>query len=242
MYHDRSYRLLGTTAGEDTAVIRELHDLEQRLEQKLPKSMLEWYKRENAIAILQQHSNNDPLISVSDMQLVYWNSRTLLPIRHENQGVCTWAIELNRSDDPPVWVDVDTDGLDWKPCADTFSDYVFSCIWDHKSIFELPALVAAQNSSLSDATLERLTQYEQEILTHGFPGSTQYRFFDRTGAILIWSDDSQADWWVAAPTATQLCSMLRTIWHFDQLGGSLYACSDEGRVALATVTIPTNSD
>jgi len=47
-------------------------------------------------------------------------SHRLVPIRHENQGVCVWAVELDGSDNPPVWVDVDSNGRRGTPWRQVF--------------------------------------------------------------------------------------------------------------------------
>jgi hypothetical protein len=121
---------------------------------QLPPSVREWYSCQNAIRVLASHSNDDPPILLEKFELEQWSSYRLLPFKHENQGVCVWAILLDESDDPPVYVNVDDNG--WKLQASTFSDYVYCCIWDYAVVFAKPALVQAQNEPVSDDALNTL--------------------------------------------------------------------------------------
>lgn len=236
MHHDRSYRLLGTTLIEDAVSVQRLAEVQRRLRLSMPPSVAEWYRRSDAISILRKHSNDDPPIDVSAFETITWQSRLLLPIRYENQGVCTWAIHIDGSDDPPVLVDVDTDGEQWNPFADTFSEYVYSGIWDYKRVFGQPALVQAQNSRLSSEAVAALQRtHVQEVSTLGWPGGMQYRFAASNKAILIWSNTDQADWFAAASTANELKDLLQSIWTLDDVGDAFYECSDEGQAALKQI-------
>lgn len=236
MYHDRSYRLLGTTLIEDAVSIQRLADVQRRLGRTMPPSAAEWYRRGDAISILRKHSNDDPPIDVAAFETIAWQSRLLLPIRHENQGVCTWAIHIDGSDDPPVLVDVDTNGNQWNPFADTFSEYIYLGIWDYKRVFGQPALVQAQSRPLSSEAIAAMrSTHVQEVSTHGWPGGMQYRFEASNNAILIWSNTDQADWFAAASTANALKDLLQSIWTLDDVGGEFYGCSDEGENALKQI-------
>jgi hypothetical protein len=142
--------------------------------------------------------------------------------------VCTWAVNFNGSDDPAVLVDVDTDGTQWNVQSKSFSEYVYSCVWDYKLVLNQPALVQAQNRELTDAALEILSRrLRPELKTRGWPGAlTQFRFRGSQHGILIWSGEGQADWFVGAPDAVSLHSALCDVWHIDGVGESFYECSD----------------
>jgi len=86
---------------------------------------------------------------------------------------------------------------------------------------------------LSQPALAALsTTFDEEVRTHGWPGSTQFRFAGESGAILIWSSQDQADWFIAAATAGALKSMLTAIWLLDGVGKALYDCSEIGKIVL----------
>ena len=115
-FHRATFELLGTEPQTSTAAIGELERTERRLGIRLPPSIREWYSNDGALPILAAHSNDDPPIPVQEFSFTESTAGRLIPIRHENQGVCTWAILLDGSDDPPVLVEVDSDGIMWQPC------------------------------------------------------------------------------------------------------------------------------
>ena len=235
-YHTATFRLLNSEPRTSTATEVALRETESRLGFGLPSSVREWYACEDAIRILAQHSNQDPPVGVRDFALTERQSRRLLPIRHENQGVCTWAIALDGSEDPPVFVEVDSGGKEWQLLAPTFSAYVYSCVWDYRQVFGRPALVQAQNGTLSRAALDGLAGvFTEELQTHGWPGSTQYRFTNGTAAILIWSAEEQADWFIASSDATTLEIAVVAVWELDSVGKSLYDCSQIGKAVLEKI-------
>ena len=182
--------------------------------------------------VLATHSNEDPPIPVREFSLDESTAGPLIPIRWENQGVCTWAILLDGSDDPPVMVDVDSDGTAWQPLAQKFSTYVYTCVWDYRIVMRQPALVQAQNGPLSPQALRALQGlFEERPRTSGWPGSAQYRFAGTQHGVLIWStEDQQADWFVGAADVTSLESALRLVWDLDGVGESFYDGSGIARV------------
>jgi len=207
--------------------------MENRLGIVLPPSVRQWYALQDGIKILAEHSNEDPPIPPENFSVIEWQSRKLLPIRHENQGVCMWAIVLDGTEDPPVYVDVDSGGKLWQPLAPSFSAYVYSCVWDYRLVFKQPALVQAQNGIFSRSALDGLTaSWNVELQTHGWPGSTQCRFAKERAAILIWSSKDQADWFIASPDECTLESVLCAVWDLDSVGRSLYGCSAMGEAVL----------
>lgn len=235
-YHAATFQLLGFEPKHCGVAEAAVQRIETHLALSLPRSVRDWYVREDAVKILADHSNADPPISVDDFAVVSWRTRQLLPFRHENQGVCTWAIDLNGSDDPPVYVGVDTDGREWELLAFTFSRYVYSCVWDYRIVFGQPGLVQAQNRALSATSRSMLeTLFRQEVQTHGWPGCTQYRFHGNGQAILIWDAPRQADWFIAGSTPETLESALVAVWNLDDVGQSLYDCSELGRKTLERI-------
>jgi len=203
---------------------------------RLPPSVRDWYCNEEAIDILAKYSNQDPPIPLEKFAVTEWNSLRLLPFKYENQGVCTWSILLDGSDDPPVYVDVDSDGKQWNMQATTFSAYVYACVWDYASVMDQPALVQAQNEPLSEEAVGELRrQFSQHPPTFGWPGSTQHRFAGKECAILIWAAEGQADWFVGAREAKSLETALRAVWNVDNVGLALYDCSDIGKAVLEKI-------
>ena len=175
-------------------------------------------------------------MALKDLAVIEWQSRISLPIRHENQGVCTWAVALDGSGDPPVFVEVDSGGKVWRLLAPSFSAYVYSCVWDYQQVFGKPAIVQAQNGALSRTGLDGLrAAFTEELQTQGWPGSTQHRFTNGMAAILIWSAERQADWFIAASDATTLENAVRAVWDMDALGESLFDYSEIGKAVLKKI-------
>jgi hypothetical protein len=232
-FHSATFRLLRSKPHVSSAARSDVDITERRLGFRFPASVREWYCNEEAIDILAKYSNQDPPIPLTEFAVTEWKSLRLLPFKYENQGVCTWSIVLDGSDDPPVYVDVDTDGAEWQPQAPTFSAYIYACVWDYVFVFDLAGLVQAQNEPLSTEALGQLRErFSEQPPTFGWPGSTQHRFVGKSQAILIWAGEDQADWFVGARDAKSLKSAVRTVWKVDDVGRSLYGCSEIGKAVL----------
>ncbi len=191
------------------------------------------------VSILAEHSNHDPPITVEEFSLQESPVGRLLPVRWENQGVCTWAVLLDGSDDPPVFVDVDSGGTSWQLSAPRFSTYVYTCVWDYRVVLGRPALVQAQNGPVSARTLETLAaSLDEQPRTTGWPGNAQYRYAGDRHGILVWSTEGKAaDWFVGASDAASLESALRDVWSLDGVGESFYDGSAIAKEVLASLRL-----
>lgn len=233
-YHGATLQLLKTRPRVTPEHQLHVADVEKRINCPLPPSLREWYAYSTAIEILADHSNSDHPIALQDFAIIEWKGRRLLPLRIENQGVCTWAAFLDGSDDPPVVVDVDSEGDHWQPHAATFSAYVHACVWDFRQVHERPALVQAQNQPLTDVAVDALRRlFPAGPQTEGWPGHTQFRFDAEMSSILIWAAEDQADWFIGADDAVALEATLTKVWSLDGLGDSCYDCSPVGKSVLS---------
>lgn len=235
-YHAATLDLLLTQPHRSTKAIEGLDEAEQRLGVGMPPSLREWYSNTDAVAILAKHSNDDPPIPVHEFAILDTLSGPVLPIRREDQGVCTWAVALDGSDDPPVLLDDDLDGGHWRQVSPTFSAYVRACVRDYRVVVGRPALVAAQNGPVSPRAIESLRRslIEREA-TFVWPGDPTYRFEGAGFGVLVWSSQDQANWFVGATDLACLVTALRLIWELDMVGPKLYDCSELGWRALARV-------
>jgi hypothetical protein len=232
-FHSATFRLLNIEPHVSLAAVSEVEQAERQLGILLPSSVREWYYSENAIGIFEKYSNQDRPIPVHKFAVLQWQSHRLLPFKIENQGVCVWSIMLDGSDDPPVYVDVDSGGTQWHMHAPTFSAYVYACIWDYVFVLEQPGLVQAQNKALSPDAINGLRRaFAEQPKTFGWPGTTQLRFAGKDQAILIWSGEDQADWFVGASDERSLESALRAVWYLDCVGESFYDCCQLGKAVL----------
>lgn len=222
-FHSAAFELLERPLLRSPEAALEIVGTEQRIGFALPSSVREWYGYRGAVEILAKFSNDDPPIAVSSFTVTHWKSNRLIPFRNENQGVCVWAILLDGSEDPPVCVDVDSGGREWHVLASTFSAYVRTCIWDYKVVLQQAALLQAQGGPLSPVAVQQLESIcRPEPMTRGWPGSTQYRFQGDGFAILIWSSEDQADWFLSGESEASLQEGRRAIAHIDKIGQAFY--------------------
>lgn len=243
-YHDRSLRLLPTVPAISQAAVAHVEEIEARIGRRLPAAVRDWYVREGSCEILLTYSNNDPPAALEELgrpvPVSHGSPRDLaaeglLYIRQENQGVCSWAVLLDDRDDPPVAVSYDRFN-EWLPQADTFSDYVFSGIWDWGLVMTSDWLIQAQNEPLSEGALARLrSQFRETVRTHGWPGEDQYRFEGDGQRLLIWNvSDMAADWMLSADDELRLAEAARRIWRLDDVGKAFWA-SGHSAAALARI-------
>jgi hypothetical protein len=213
---------------------------EQQLGIRFPESVREWYSLEGAVQLLEQYSNDDLAFPIEELAEPFddWYgggpkdflSERLLLFMHENQGVCNWAIRLDSGPDPAVVVEVDTaPDAKWLACTDHFSTFVWCQIWDHS---QHAVGVSAQEIKLSEPDLSFLRSNFQELhTTYGWPGSVNYRFKSEYSAILIWDGkDRGVDWFVSAPSASELNKLLAKIWHCGDLAQSMYGNAEAEEV------------
>ncbi len=242
-FHARTLDLLPRRPTVSKAAAESIAHVERRIAMPLPTSLREWYSYKNACEILETYSNDDPPVALNELGRPHtdWESggtrdlvaEGLLVIRHENQGVCRWAARLDGSDDPPVVVAYDSALRGWQRCADRFSDYVYSCVWDYTFVFGRELLIQAQNGPLTEAALRELrSQFGVELTTYGWPGHTQYRFEKDDRHLLIWVQDDQADWWLAADAERSVAEAMDLVWRLDQVGDAFWSNTDDGQAVV----------
>lgn len=129
-----------------------LDQLERQRGFRLPASVREWYTLSDSVSILEKYSNEDYPTPLTDLGRTnrYWDKETAryyeldmvttgyIPILVENQAVCTWAIDLTTgAEDPPVVLaeEAINPSTTWKPCTATFSEFIFTRVWDAKGMY-----------------------------------------------------------------------------------------------------------
>ena len=200
-----------------------------------------------ACRLLLENSNDDPPVDISHFGEPARDSRgggphdliarDLLLFRRENQGVCAWAICLDGSDDPPVVVDVDSQFHTWASCADSFSHPVYSWVWDYSLVVGASPsddlLMQTENIPFSEITLNVLNnRFQPELVTHGWPGATQYRFFTEGQRILIWADEGYANWFLSASNEDELVSLITKLSSIEGLQNAMWSHAPNGQRIL----------
>jgi len=251
-YHARTFDLLGTQPGVSPSALELLDQLEKRISRPLPASVREWYQLSGACEILLQYSNADRPVDLAHLgepekdtsgggphDLV---ARNLLLFRWENQGVCTWAICLDGSDDPPVLVDVDTQFRTWTRCSDSFSKHVYSWVWDYSLVVGTShsnnLLIETENLLFPEQTLDFLkNHFHAELVTYGWPGATQYRFFTEDQRILIWVDEGYANWFLAATSEDALTNLVSKLGPLNSLRSAMFSDTPAVQKVLERVRV-----
>jgi hypothetical protein len=152
--HQNVFDLIGFEPPVSPEALRAIEDCEGRSQQLLPAAMRDWYVREKVVSLVpnsdtewpdpneEDHlwydfSNGDhplPLPQVlSEFERVNRPDVALtqrfVEIMVENQAVVRWFIQLDDSDDPPVWHNNDSDDqADWVCVSEHFSHFVFDWI------------------------------------------------------------------------------------------------------------------
>ena len=242
-FHARTLKLLNLAPAISDSAVAELDAAEIRIGRRLPASVREWYALDGACKLLGQYSNDDWPLEVREFGLPRKDTfggdpydllaEGLVVFRYENQAVCIWAFGLDGSEDPPVYVDFDSQFKTWTRCAPTFSEHLYAGMWDYARVLKKDLLVQAQNKPLSETALGFLRgNFHAGPETHGWPGHTQYRFSKNDHRILIWASDDQADWWITADREESLQALARKVQHCDQVGQSLWSSSERVHALL----------
>lgn len=241
-FHEKTLDLLPSRPAVTRFALDAVDALESRLGRPLPASVREWYSHTDAAGTLERYSNQNPTVPLSESGLPTHQERDgrdlgaegLLVFRYENQGVCTWAVRLDESDDPPVVVSYDCALQTWHQSADTFTDYVYTCVWDCTLVLTDDELVIqAQNDPVSETTLQSLRRlFAAGVTTHGWPWHTQYRFERGDQYLLIWAGEGQADWFLSADSERSISEALESIWELDRVGEAFWSNSDVGQAII----------
>jgi hypothetical protein len=236
-FHSRTLKLLNVAPVISESAVADLDSVEARIRRKLPASVREWYSLDGACKLLRQYSNDDWPLEVREFGLPRKDThgggphdllaRGMVVFRYENQGVCVWAFGLDDTDDPPAYVDFDSQFKAWTKCAPTFSEHLYAWMWDYAKVLTKDLLIQAQNKPLSETAVGFLRgNFDVGPETYGWPGHTQYRFSKNDQRILIWASDGQADWWITADREDSLQVLIETVRHCDQVGKSLWSNSE----------------
>ncbi|WP_394842043.1 hypothetical protein LZC95_33820 [Pendulispora brunnea] len=218
---------------------------EEELRISLPASFVEWYGMQGGIELLQRNSNCDNPVFIERLGAPLEWPRDAptdcvagghLVFMVENQGVCIWAVQLGRLDDPPVFVARDPD-WEWRPCAETFSAFMECQVWDHAEIFaDARILIQAQDAPLQSDDLAFLRRnFTERTATRGWPGDIQYRFEHGETRLLLWDGEDQADWWICMQTGENLTEIVEKLWNCGDLRTSLWSNDPHAEDAIQKV-------
>lgn len=236
LYHQATLDLLDEKPVTSSSSLEALHRLEQARGLILPNAVKEWYALEQAPDILSSYPPVGTVHSAEQLGAIgrYWSDRLyqtidmlqqgLLLIMTEEQSTCFWAIQLNGEDDPPVVVSFEgvKPSATWHLCAETFSRFVYTCVWDSLVINPEDQMFGCKEVFLP-AELDFLRERFQEgPRTYAFPGAVNYRFFSDEKRMLIQEAEDQTSWYFAAASDEALKQVVEQVLECETLKRDLY--------------------
>lgn len=248
-YHARTLELMGVKPSFSEANARMLAVREAAMGVRLPDSVREWYSLDGCTELMRTYSNNDRPVALGLLGQPADNwygmghrdfvAQAKLHFMSENQSVCNWAVALDDGDDPPVFVEVDSENHDeWQPCTATFSEFLRCQAWDHPQ----DGTGCCAQAGVSAAEIAKLkSTYKQEAETYGWPGDVNHRFSTPWGRVLIWTKGDLVDWWLFPNSNSSLPQLVQAVWDFDNLAVSLYGLDEFANQTLERLRAGTSS-
>lgn len=231
LYHERTFNLLDKPVPLVSQNQIAIQNFEGMTDIKLPVSFYEWYFYDGNPELLAKHNLEAHAIPIHELVVEsnewsspYAKGQQILPFMWENQGVCTWAIPLNKGDDPEVLVArkdyASHKPYKWKVCSLHFSQWVYCVVRDHLTRQRTCFCAQAEHLSSDDLRFLRSEFLEGEF-TYVWPGQVNYHYSGRWGDVIIWNTDEQADWELAPHEGTAQ-SLLEQLWQCSNLERTLY--------------------
>lgn len=239
-YHQATFDLTGEKPVASSRAIEAIARFEHIKGLSLPTSVKEWYTLENAQNILSRYPPAGAVHSAEQLgdPESYWSNRAfheidllkqgLLLIMAEIQNICFWAILLNGEDDPSVVVSKELKPFaTWHLCAETFSVFVYTCVWDSLVINPEDQMPGCKEFLLPTELEFLHERFQEGPRTCTFPGVVDHRFFSDNQRILIQEAGQQASWYFAADSDEALkqlveqvlqCETLKRDLHLDRNG------------------------
>jgi|SRR3990170_1555014 len=229
-YHAKSLAIVGHEArfSKTSKTALDLLERKHQGEIRIPLAVREWYEMADAVELLGRYSNDDRALPIHQLRPQRWRQAgdpstplEVLEFLVENQGVCMWATTLSGADDPPVVVRWnESDDLRGRPCADSFSAFVYTRIWDFQPWVEGWTRLDAQDEALDERSLAWLRgQYREGPTTQtaGCFSGTTYRFESSRGRLLIGNygiegrTEMESNWKVASRAPEDLRALAQEL-------------------------------
>lgn len=244
-YLSEAFALAGWKLRASAPAAEQLAVIEQELTCQVPAALRELLTSKCWPSFLSHFSRCDQPIEVNELLESRWpgydpTANRILPFMIENQGVCTWAVPLDGSEDPEVMIEVDSGNPPtWQHASPSFSTWLRCQVLDRRLLDK--ALFAAQAEPLDEPTLAALERaFDEEPRTFAWPGRTQYRFRSTLGELLLWAADDQCDWWIAPASVDTARVLLDTLPLTAEFSDWLYALQPEGEAVLDNWCSATN--
>ena len=234
-YHQATFDLIGEKPVTSSKAIEAIARFEHIKGLSLLASVKEWYTLASAQNILSRYPPAGAIRGAEQLggPESYWFNgvfheidllkQGLLLIMAEIQNICFWAIQLNGEDDPPVVVSKELKPFaTWHLCAETFSVFVYTCVWDSLVINPEDQMFGWKESLLPTELDFLHERFEEGPRTYTFPGAVNYRLFSGNQRILIQVSERQASWYFAADSDEALKRLVEQVLQCETLKRDLY--------------------
>jgi len=225
-YHQNTFNLLSLKPIVSEELLKLLNDVEHQYSISIPPSIREWYSMIEAMNILKTSIFGDvphPPQEWHNEGQFWWGNRLchdllsegFLLVLSENQGVCHWAVKLDGSDDPPVFIEIDSiDNFVWQLYSNSFSEFIYDIVWKFVKKPEQIKLIA-YTPTLTQADLSTLNQYFKKRPTLIYPRNEKiYRFLGDAQSVEIREEQKAicVSWCLSAQSPSSLFSLSSQIW------------------------------
>jgi len=224
-YHRATFALLGRLPRVSPVARRKLRKLERHGWINLPPAVREWYLLKGAASLLAKPFAGSvvDITKRRSKDLAEVREGDLLSVLHENQGVCSWAVLIDGSADPPVFIRRNAGVPKWEKYADHFSTFVYALIWDGTVVGERGWRLTAENISLSKKDVALLRKgFRAGPTTPVWPGQHNYRAFKDDQRVLIWQSSKGSSVYLHASSRDSLAILTKKAWRVGGLHKKLH--------------------
>ncbi|EDN66284.1 hypothetical protein BGP_1388 [Beggiatoa sp. PS] len=175
-YHQNTFELLSLKPQISEELIEYLNDIERQYNISIPPSIKEWYSIKESKKIIETNTfGGYDFIAFQQWQKAeqFWADNFLqkdlfkellkegflLLFAVYQEVSMHWMVKLDGSDDPPVFVELDTEppDFDWQLCANHFSEFIYELVWEFiRASKEIK--LSAYTSTLTPQALSALSQ------------------------------------------------------------------------------------
>lgn len=234
VYHQATFDLIREKPIFSPKASEVLDRLEQNRGIILPAAVREWYSLEGAVEILNRFPSCGNARKVEELGAIntYWSNKKqyevdllqqgLLWIMRELQGICSWSIQLDGSDNPPVLVSFNDTFADWDLYIETFSSFTYICAWDKLLVGEDQLFGWKRDSLLPSERTFFQKHFQEGPRSYNFPEEITYRYYSGSQRILIHNGKDQSGFYFYAPDDDDLKRLVTTVLQCDSLKGEMH--------------------